>query len=347
METGRIVPVILCGGSGTRLWPRSRTSKPKPFHPLLGNQTLYDEALLRCSNPTIFASPVIVTGQNCLAHAETDLALSLRSKIVVEPQSKNTAAAVALAALRLPADSVMLVCPSDHHIKDCEAFWESAEAAARLASDGWLVCFGIETRTPETRFGYIRRGDRLSTGAFKIAEFIEKPSGPRAAVFTASDEFWWNAGIFSFRAGDYLAELERFRPSLAAAARRSVDSGRSDLNKFYPDSEEFAAIEAESLDYAVMESTDRGAVIPVGIGWFDLGNWFALRNIRPRDEFGNSVRGSVEMVDCRNVMVDSDGPRVSLVGLKDVIVVVDGDDIMIATAECAHQITKLKQASSD
>jgi mannose-1-phosphate guanylyltransferase/mannose-1-phosphate guanylyltransferase/mannose-6-phosphate isomerase len=346
MADKQIVPVILCGGSGTRLWPRSRTAKPKPFLPLLGNQTLFDEAVLRCSNPELFAAPVIVTGRNCLEHAQTDIALGLGSQFVVEPQSRNTAAAVALAALRLPADAVMLVCPSDHHIQDRSAFWESAATAADLASHGWLVCLGIDARSAETRFGYIRRGDRLSGDAYRIAEFIEKPAGPRAAVFAASNEFCWNAGIFAFRALDYLAELERYRPALVAAARRSVDKGRSELNRFYPESDEFAGIEPESLDHAVMENTDRAAVVPTRIGWSDLGNWFALRDLRPRDEMGNTVRGPVEMVNCRNVMVDTDGPKVSLLGLKDVIVVVDGDDIMIAAADSAHQVTQLKRANS-
>ena len=341
-----IVPVILCGGSGTRLWPRSRIGKPKPFLPLLGSETLYDEAVLRCSNPEMFAAPMIVTGRNCLEHAQTKLALGLNSQFIVEPHSKNTAAAVAVAALRLPADAVMLVCASDHHIQDRSAFWDSAATAAELASQGWLVCLGINARSAETRFGYIRRGDRLPGDAFRIAEFIEKPAGPRAAVFAASDEFCWNAGIFAFRASDYLAELERYRPTLAAAARRSVEKGHCELNKFHPDADEFAAIRAESIDHAVMENTDRAAVVPARIGWSDLGNWFALRDLRPRDEMGNSVRGPVEMVNCRNVMVDTDGPRVSLLGLKDVIVVVDGDDIMIATADSAHQITQLKRANN-
>ena len=165
-------------------------------------------------------------------------------------------------------------------------------------------------------------------------------------MFAASDEFCWNAGIFAFRASDYLAELDRYRPAIAAAARRAVAKGRSESNQFYPDAEEFAAIQPESLDHAVMENTDRAAVVPSRLGWSDLGNWFALRDLRPRDEMGNTVRGPVEMVNCRNVMVDSDGPRVSLVGLKDVIVVVDGDDIMIATAESAHQVTQLKRANN-
>lgn len=344
--TEQIVPVILCGGSGTRLWPRSRTARPKPFLPLLGSQTLFDEAVLRCSNPGLFAAPVIVTGRNCLKHAQTELALSLGSEFVVEPQSRNTAAAVALAALRLPGDTVMLVCPSDHDIQDRAAFWESAATAAEIASQGWLVCLGIDARSAETRFGYIRRGDRLSGNSYRVAEFIEKPAGPRAAVFAASNEFCWNAGIFAFRACDYLAELERYRPELTAAARRAVKKGRCELNRFYPDADEFSGILAESLDHAVMENTDRAAVIPTGIGWSDLGNWFALRDLRPRDEMGNTVRGPVEMVNCRNVMVDSDGPRVSLLGLKDVIVVVDGDDIMIAAADSAHHVTKLKRANS-
>jgi mannose-1-phosphate guanylyltransferase/mannose-1-phosphate guanylyltransferase/mannose-6-phosphate isomerase len=302
--------------------------------------------MLRCVNPALFSAPIIVTSRNCIEHAETDLALSLDSEFIVEPKSRNTAAAVALAALRVPGETVLLVCPSDHHIQDRQAFWERAVVAAEMASKGWLVCLGTKVRSPETRFGYIRRGEPLSAEAFQIAEFIEKPAAPRAAVFAASSEFCWNAGIFAFRAADYLAELEAHRPALASAVRRSVENGHSQLNKFYPDAAEFANVCPESLDKAVMENTKRAAVVSANVGWSDLGNWLALRDLRPRDELGNTVRGPVEMVNCRNILVDSDGPRVSVVGLKDLIVVVDGDDIMISAADSAHDADKLSRAKS-
>jgi len=336
-----MVPVILCGGGGTRLWPRSRRARPKPFLPLVGPDSLFDQALSRCSDAQRFAPPLIVTGASHLEYSRTELAMRLGATTIVEPQSRNTAAAVALAALRLPHDAVMLVCPSDHQIDDLPAFVDLAQQAATLASDGWLVCLGIEPHSPETRFGYIRRGPALGPGAFKVAEFIEKPDLAAAAAHLASGECSWNSGIFAFRAGDYLAELQRYRPAMAAAAKSAVAKGVEDADgRFFPDPAEFAAIEAESLDYAVLENTDRAAVIPASMGWSDLGNWFALHGARTRDQFGNSVRGPVEILDCRNVMVDTDGPRVSLIGLDDVIVVVDGDDIMITSAASAHDVAK-------
>lgn len=337
----RINPVILCGGSGTRLWPRSRVGKPKPFLPLLGTETLFDQALMRCSDRRYFESPIVVTGAPYVEHARSELALSQAARLIVEPEARDTAAAVALAALSLPADAVMLICPSDHHIADVKTFVETARNAADLASEGWLVCFGIDARSPETRFGYLRRGEPLEPHGFRVVEFVEKPDLSRAASYVLSREFAWNGGIFACRAGDYLAELDKYRPQLSESVRRAHANGSEHDDIFYPEAESFLEIEAESIDYAVMENSDRAAMVDAQIGWSDIGSWFALHDARARDEFGNSVRGPVKIVDCSNVMVDSDGLRVSLVGLKDVIVVVDGQDIMITTAASAHEVAKL------
>src|SRR5579884_1197815 len=201
--TSRIIPVILCGGSGTRLWPRSRAQKPKPFLPLLGTQTLFEQTLIRCDDRRYFEPPIIVTGASYVEHARCDLAARQAARIIVEPQSKNTAAAAALAALRAPADAVLLICPSDHHIAETAAFVETARKAAELALRGWLVCFGIEARAPETRFGYLRRGAALEPCGFRVEQFVEKPDLSRAAAYIESGEFTWNGGIFAIRAGDY------------------------------------------------------------------------------------------------------------------------------------------------
>jgi len=340
-----IVPVILCGGSGTRLWPRSRKSRPKPFLPLIGEQTMFEATLGRCADTTQFAPPVIVTGQGHLAHVEEQLAAAPGASIVVEPQAKNTAAAIALAAHRLAPDAIMLVCPSDHHIADDAAFRAAAAAAARLAEQDWLVAFGITPSGPETGYGYIRRGEPLD-GGFRVAQFVEKPDLERARQFLAEGDYSWNGGIFAFRVGRFLEELERHRPALAEAADRAVRRGRQDGARFHPDAAAFGEIDGESVDYAVMEETDRAAMVPAAMGWSDIGSWAALRDATDADADGNSVRGRAELVDCAGVFVDSDGPRVSVIGLKNVAIVVDGDEVLVTTMDGAQKVGKLGGAAN-
>jgi mannose-1-phosphate guanylyltransferase len=344
MET--ITPVILCGGSGTRLWPRSRASRPKPFLPLVGTQTLFEATLARCADSATFAPPVVVTGKAHLAHVEAQSAGIAGTRVVVEPEAKNTAAAIALAALRLPREAVMLVCPSDHHIADVPAFVAAARAGAKLAQQGWLVTFGIAAHAPETGFGYIRRGVAIDGTGFRVDRFVEKPDRATAERFLAEGQYSWNGGIFLFRAGDFLDELAAHRPALAQAVRDAAASGHADGARFHPHPAAFAWIAGESVDYAVMEGTARAAVVPVDMGWSDIGNWQALHDARESDADGNAVVGRAELVDCRNVMIDSDGPRVSVIGLENIIVVVDGDEVLVTSAAGTQKVGKLDGASS-
>ncbi len=339
----QIVPVILCGGSGTRLWPRSRAAMPKPFLPLVGESTLFEATLARCPADAGFAPPVIVTGAAHLEHVEAQLGTD-EAVIIVEPAAKNTAAAIALAALRLPGDAVMLVCPSDHHIADADAFARAALAAASLAGDGWLVSFGIEATAPETGFGYLKRGEPIGAQGYRTAQFVEKPDLERAKQFIADGGYAWNGGIFAFRVSDFLRELEAHRPAIAAAVRHAVEGGKEAGRRFHPDAAAFGEVQSESVDYAVMENTGRAAMVPAVMGWSDIGNWHALHEARPGDDAGNSVRGPAELVDCRNVLVDTDGPRVSVIGLENVIVVVDGNDVMITTVDGVQKVGRLDGA---
>ncbi|MET0180260.1 MAG: sugar phosphate nucleotidyltransferase [Novosphingobium sp.] len=339
-----IVPVILCGGSGTRLWPRSRATLPKPFLALVSEDTLFQATLMRCNASADFAPPVIVTGRSHLAHVEAQLPPGSEAQVIVEPAARNTAAAIALAALRLPPDAVMLVCPSDHHIGDCAAFSVGAIAAAALARQRWLVAFGIRADSPETGFGYIRQGEPLGDAGFKVARFVEKPDRATAESFIVEGGYHWNGGIFAFAAGDFLAELERHRPAIAAGARAAVAGGSAEGHRFHPEAESFATIPGESVDYAVMENTDRAAVVLVDMAWSDIGNWPSLHAALDRDQDGNAVRGRAELIDCRNVLVSSDGPRVSVIGGHDLIIVVDGDEVMVTTAEGAQRVGKLAGA---
>jgi len=341
----KMVPVVLCGGSGTRLWPRSRAVKPKPFLPLVGEEPLFVATLGRCGDRDAFAPPVVVTGAAHIEHVEAQMD-DPDGRVIVEPMARNTAAAIALAACRLPEDAVMLVCPSDHHIADREAFVAAARRAGELAAEGWLVTFGITPDSPDTGFGYLKQGEAIGDGAWKIERFVEKPDLARAQQFLDEGGYSWNGGLFAFRAGTFMDELSRHRPAIAEAAREAVAAGREDGRRFHPDATAFAAIESESVDYAVMENTTRAAMVPVAMGWSDIGNWQALHASLPTDSAGNTLRGRGELVDCRNVMVDTDGPRVSVIGLEDVVVVVDGDEILVTTREGAQKVGKLDGAAN-
>lgn len=342
---GRIHPVILCGGSGTRLWPKSRPTRPKPFIPLIGERTLFREAVERCGDGAIFAPPLIVAGPNHVPLIEEQMASGEDHAIIVEPCARNTAAAIALAAARLEPDAVMLVCPSDHHIADETAFAKAAEEAALLAAQGWLVSFGIAPDRPETGYGYIRRGEPLDTG-FKVDAFVEKPDLARAQGFLADGGYAWNGGIFAFRAGSLLDELAAHRPTVAAAIQASVEQGEESGSLFHPDSEAFGKIEGESIDYAVMENTARAAMVPVDMGWSDIGNWAALQDALPQDGEGNHSSGQADLDGCRNVLTMSDGPRISAVGVEDICIVVDGDEVLVTTRDGAQVVGKLPGASA-
>lgn len=318
---------------------------PKPFLPLIGDTTMFEATILRCSQEAGFAAPVVVTGDAHVPHVAAQLVDPDKSQVIVEPEGKNTAAAIALAALRLPSDAIMLVCPSDHHIGDCDAFRHAAKAAAELAADDWLVSFGIAATAPETGFGYLKQGASIEgRGGHRVERFVEKPDLERAKGFLADGGYSWNGGIFAFRAGHFLDELTRHRPDIAEAVRAAVEGGRSDGIFFHPDAAAFGRIAGESVDYAVMEKTDRAAMVPATMAWSDIGNWVALHEALEKDETGNAIRGDVELKNCTNVLVHSDGPRVSVVGASNLIIVVDGNDVLITTPEGAQLVGKLQGA---
>lgn len=347
---GSIHPVILCGGSGTRLWPVSRKAKPKPFLPLVGDQTLFEQAIGRVAGDDRFAAPMVVAGDAHIDLIESQMKGAEGARLVVEPTGRNTAPAIALAAALLPPEDIMLVCPSDHHIADEAAFRAAAIAAAQLAKDDWMVSFGIAPTHPETGYGYLHRGEEMP-GGYKIARFVEKPDLDRAKAYLDSGEYSWNGGIFAFRAGALLAELKQHRSEMADLVAAAVSGGNWNGARFHPATGPFEAIEGDSIDYAVMENTSRAAMVPADMGWSDIGNWAALQDALAEDasatdEAGNYVRGSADLVDCHNVMVSSDGPRVSAIGLENVCIVVSGDEVLVTTRDGAQKVGKLPGASN-
>ncbi|MFN2099763.1 mannose-1-phosphate guanylyltransferase [Altererythrobacter sp. MF3-039] len=347
MSSTTIVPVILCGGSGTRLWPRSRKERPKPFLPLLGERSLFQQTCDRFSADTGFRPPIVVAGEAHRILIEDQLGEYSDARITIEPAAKNTAPAIALAAHVLDPNDIMLVCPSDHYIASVEAFQDAAKAAAELASEGWLVSLGIMPDRPETGYGYLKRGAALGVGC-RTEEFVEKPDLARAEAYLADGGYLWNAGIFAFSARSFLEELVKHRTEMAALVAQSANEADSDGRVIRPSEAPFAQIAAESVDYAVMEATDRAALVDADIGWSDIGNWQALAQARGdnADGNGNIAMASADLIDCKNVTVDSDGPRVSVVGLENVIVVVDGEEVLVTSAEGAQKVGQLPGSKS-
>lgn len=340
-----IIPVILCGGSGTRLWPVSRKARPKPFLPLTGERTLFEQAIDRVAGDDRFAPPMVVAGSDHADFVTAQLGDVPGARLVIEPAARSTAPAIALAAALLPADAVMLVCPSDHHIADRDAFRAAALAAAALAREDYLVSFGIAADRPETGYGYLRRGAPLA-GGYAIRQFVEKPDLARATAYLESGEYSWNGGIFAFRAGHLLDELAAFRPDMARLVAQAVAEGRDEGARFYPAAAPFLEIAGDSIDYAVMENTARAAMVPADMGWSDIGNWDALAEALAGegDGNGNVVRGRVDLAGCRDVFATTDGPRISAVGLEGVCIIVSGDEVLVTTRASAQAVGKLPGA---
>jgi mannose-1-phosphate guanylyltransferase/mannose-1-phosphate guanylyltransferase/mannose-6-phosphate isomerase len=267
------------------------------------------------------------------------------ARLVVEPAARNTAPAIDLAAALLPEEAVMLVFPSDHHIADSAAFRAATLAAAELARQDYLVSFGIAPDRAETGYGYLERGEPLP-GGYVIARFVEKPDLATAQEYLASGQFSWNGGIFAFRAGRLLDELAAYRPDLARLVRQAVADGREDGARFHPAAQPFSAIEGDSIDYAVMENTARAAMVPVEMGWSDIGNWAALADAltEKADAHGNVARGAVDLDQCSGVFALTDGPRISAVGLEDVSIIVSGNEVLVTTRDGAQRVGKLPGA---
>ena len=339
-----ILPVILSGGSGTRLWPMSRPEMPKQMLALTGERTMLQQTATRADDRTRFAAPVVVGNAR---HAELiDAQLSAigidDARLLLEPCARNTAPAIALAAVAAGADdTVLLVMPSDQVIADPSAFRAAIDAALPLVGEGWLATFGIQPHAPETGYGYIQAGEMLASGVHRVLRFVEKPPVERAQAMIASGDHAWNGGIFMFRADRYLEVLRHHAPDMADAAQAAMDAARREGNRILPDPDAFAASPADSIDYAVMEKADRVAVVPVDMGWSDLGSWDALHAISDRDAAGNACAGPVLTIDSRNCLVRSDGMRISIVGGQDLIVVASGDEVLILPRGRSQEVKKV------
>jgi mannose-1-phosphate guanylyltransferase/mannose-6-phosphate isomerase len=346
--TSQTHPVILSGGSGTRLWPMSRTHYPKQFLPLAGKESLLQQAALRVAGAAEFAAPLVIANEEhrfIIAEQLREIGIKPQA-LLLEPVGRNTAPAVGIAALRLAEagdGALMLVMPSDHRIDDVAAFRAAVGRAASAAEAGHLVTFGINPEHAETAYGYIERGAKLAEtdGAFAVARFVEKPNAADAKRYVAAGDFFWNSGIFLLPAPLYIAELERLRPDMLAACRAALAAAKCDDDFVRLDRAAFADCPADSIDYAVMEHTTRAAVVPVTMGWSDLGSWVALWDIAARDADGNALVGSVVAEDTKNSYIRSEAGLVAALGVEDMVVVATKDAVMLAPRDRAQDVRQL------
>jgi mannose-1-phosphate guanylyltransferase/mannose-6-phosphate isomerase len=360
-----IVPVILSGGAGTRLWPLSRELYPKQLLPLVSHRTMLEETVLRLAGLPDLGRLLAV----CNEEHRFMVAEQLRqagadpAAIILEPVGRNTAPAVALAALQATAegaDPLLLVLPADHVIRDPTAFCGAVAAGVAAAEDGRLVTFGIVPDQPETGYGYIRadRSSPVAPGpgatpgsapaAFGVASFVEKPDRATAERYLASGEYFWNSGMFLFRASRFLRELESVAPAIHAACREAMAGARRDLDFTRVEAGAFAACPSDSIDYAVMEKTADAVVVPLAAGWSDVGSWAALWAVGDQDAAGNVCRGDVVSVDSRNCYLHASSRLIGAVGLSDCVVVETGDAVLVAAKDRVQEVkqvvTRLKQS---
>jgi mannose-1-phosphate guanylyltransferase/mannose-6-phosphate isomerase len=335
-------PVLLSGGSGTRLWPLSREAYPKQFLPLASERTMVQDTWLRVA-PLAATRPIVVANEEhrFLVAEQLRQIGAPAPHILLEPVGRNTAPAIAAAALQAMAegaDPILLVLPSDHVVRDAEGFRRAVEVAMPAAGDGALVTFGIVPDAPETGFGYIHA--ESGEGLRKVSRFVEKPDATTAQSYLDDGGYYWNSGMFLFRASRYLEELERFRPDIVAAVRAAFTEARQDGDFVRLDKDAFAASPSDSIDYAVMEKTAHAMVLPVDIGWNDVGSWSALWDVAERDAGGNAHHGDVIAVDTRNSYAYAQR-LVALVGVDDIVVVETDDAVLVARKDRVQEVKQV------
>jgi len=334
--------VIMAGGSGTRLWPLSRAMHPKQFLSLHDQDTMLQATLKRLSRLDVDSLVTICNEEHRFFVAEQLRAIDKLGSIILEPVGRNTAPAIALAALSTEEDPLLLVLAADHVIQDEDAFTEAVSNAIPLAESGKLVTFGVVPTEPHTGYGYIKRGDQQGAG-FVVDKFVEKPNVEDAQDYLDSGEHYWNSGMFLFKASRYLEELKKFRPDIHEACEASMANTKHDLDFIRIDKEKFEASPSDSVDYAVMENTDDAVVVPMNAGWSDIGSWSSLWDVSAKDANGNATHGDVMLHDSVNSYIRTDGQLVAAVGVKDLVVVATKDVLMVADKNSVQDVKVIAQ----
>ncbi|MCU0842745.1 MAG: mannose-1-phosphate guanylyltransferase/mannose-6-phosphate isomerase [Thiobacillaceae bacterium] len=342
-----LYPVILSGGSGTRLWPLSRAALPKQLLPLASERTMLQETVLRLAGLADLAAPLIVCNNDhrfLIAEQMREIDIAPLG-IYLEPVGRNTAPAAAVAALMLSRrdpDAVMLLLPADHLIRDVAAFHDAIGEGLKAVAAGHLVTFGIVPDAPHTGYGYIQQGEALQgMTATKVARFVEKPDRATAETFLAGGDYYWNSGMFLFSVRQFLDELGRLRPDILAACERALAGGRHDLDFCRLEKAAFESCPSDSIDYAVMERTHKAAVVPADIGWNDIGAWSALWEVAVKDDAGNVSRGDVYLDDARGSYVRAESRMVAAIGVKDLLIVETADAVLVADKSRAQDVKQV------
>lgn len=344
-----IIPVILCGGSGTRLWPLSRELYPKQLLALTGEHTLLQQTVLRLAGIKEIDKPLIICNEeHRFLVAEQLRQIDVQPEaIILEPAGRNTAPAVAIAGCHIleKHDSVMLVLPADHLINDIESFHEAVEAAVKNANSDNLVTFGVIPQGPETGYGYIKKGEKYQLNeqqnSFRIAQFVEKPDLKTAESYLSDGNYFWNSGMFAFKASVFLAELEKNNTKIFDQCKLAYAKSTIDLDFIRLGTTEFSACPSDSIDYAVMEKTSKGIIIPIDVGWNDIGSWSALWDVGAKDQNGNVAQGDVMMQDTTNSFIHASNRLIATIGLEDCIVVDTADALMVAKKDCVQDVKKI------
>jgi mannose-1-phosphate guanylyltransferase/mannose-1-phosphate guanylyltransferase/mannose-6-phosphate isomerase len=346
-SAGLIVPVVLSGGGGSRLWPFSTNETPKQFLPLVGSRSLFSEALERVRDRSRYSAPIVVGSVRHAELCERELqGEGEQARLILEPCARNTAAAIAMAAALVREehgdDALMLVMPSDHVIEDVPAFHAAIRTGESAAREGRLVTFGIRPTHADTGYGYLQMGDELRTaaGVMEVERFVEKPPMNLAEEMVAGGKHLWNAGIFLFRAGTLMEELKAFAPAIAHASEQAVRTGTREGIRVVAALEALAECPSESIDYAVMEHSSRIAVVPMSPGWSDLGSWDALASLVGAATPG----GPVTVLDCDNCFIRSDGVQVAALGVRDLIIVASGERLLVLPRGRSQEVKKLLSA---
>ena len=330
-----VQPVILAGGSGTRLWPISTPKRPKHLLQIVGKGTMLEQTVERVRNPEIFAPPIIVGA----ASQASDLSrLAPDARVILEPCPRGSAAAVAFAAFAAPPESLLLVLPSDHRIGDSTPLLDAIRRARSAAGSGHLITFGIQPTGPETGYGYITAGDTLGDGVLEAESFVEKPPMDEAIALVDSGKAFWNSGMFMFKSAAFLEELKRHAPDIHSAAQAAMEGAAMDGDRVTPDEAPLDDCRSTSIDYAVMEHSDRIAVVPIQLDWSDVGSWAAVYEIEPKDADGNVVDGRSHVLGSAGCLVKSTGPQIVVIGGENLMVIATADHVLVAPISEAQRV---------
>ena len=348
-----ITPVLLCGGVGSRLWPVSRQGRPKQYLNLIGESSMLQQTLTRIESLTQTAPIIVCNEEHRFLVAEQVRQLGFTSPtIILEPEGKNTAPAIALAALAIAAadpEAQLLVLPADHYVGKPEALIDAIEKATSASSQGKLVTFGLVPSRPETGYGYIKRGEALAPDVSVLEQFVEKPDQPTAEGYIASGDYVWNSGMFMFTATRFLESLAQFQPEMARVCERAMEQAERDMDFVRPNAEVFATCPSDSIDYAVMEHTPEGAVVSLDCDWSDIGAWSALWEVGDQDAAGNVTQGDVVLNKTQNSYLRSQSRLVTATGVSDLVVVETADAVMVAdrhSVQDVKEIVNVLKASS-